>query len=227
MKKIVILISTLLLFYNYSSAHVTHYKNLNYLEYELFRNDQLIGYHKYNFDREGELLTIRSTVEFNINKLGVNLYKYKAESEEVYKNDNFLKFSSKTLQNKKEKFVDINYDKEKDELLINGSSYQGVAPKDYIVGTWWNHEIINANAQISAISGRIIKQKVTFLGKEKVKLNGKTYDSLHFNFSSSDESLPEKKKLNTDIWYDEKNLMWVKASFDKTGFWEYRIKVYN
>ena len=111
--------------------------------------------------------------------------------------------------------------------MINGSSYQGVAPKDYIVGTWWNHEIINANAQISAISGRIIKQKVTFLGKEKVKLNGKTYDSLHFNFSSSDESLPEKKKLNTDIWYDEKTLMWIKASFDKTGFWEYRIKTYN
>ena len=50
MKKIILLISILLLFYNYSSAHVTHYKNLNYLEYELFRNDQLIGYHKYNFE---------------------------------------------------------------------------------------------------------------------------------------------------------------------------------
>ena len=226
MKKIILSITIFFLSTN-ATAHVEHYSKFNYLEYELFRNDQLIGYHKYNFDRDGKLLTIRSTVEFNINKLGVNLYKYKAESEEVYKNDNFLKFSSKTLQNKKEKFVDINYDKEKDELLINGSSYQGVAPKDYIVGTWWNHEIINANAQISAISGRIIKQKVTFLGKEKVKLNGKTYDSLHFNFSSSDESLPEKKKLNTDIWYDEKTLMWIKASFDKTGFWEYRIKTYN
>ena len=227
MKKIILLISTLLLFYNYSSAHVTHYKNLNYLEYELFRNDQLIGYHKYNFDRDGKLLTIRSTVEFNINKLGVNLYKYKAESEEVYKNDNFLKFSSKTLQNKKEKFVDINYDKEKDELLINGSSYQGVAPKDYIVGTWWNHEIIKANSQISAVSGRIIAQTVTFLGKKEIKIGDKTFNTLHFNFKSSDKTLPDSKKLDTDIWYDENTYLWVKAAFDKTGLWEYRIKNYK
>tara|TARA_B100002051_G_scaffold188378_1_gene178422 strand:- start:452 stop:1135 length:684 start_codon:yes stop_codon:yes gene_type:complete len=227
MKKFTIIISTLLLFYTYSSAHVTHYKNINYLEYELFRNDQLIGYHKYNFDRERELLTVRSKVEFKINKLGVNLYKYEANSEEVYKNDSFLKFSSKTIQNNKEKFAVINYDEKNDELLINGSSYKGVAPKDFIVGTWWNHEIINAKAQISAISGRIIKQKVTFKGKEKIKLNGITYNALHFNFSSSDKNLPEKKKLNTDIWYDEKTLMWIKASFDKTGFWEYRLKEYN
>ena len=32
----------------------------------------------------------------------------------------------------------------------------------FIVGTWWNHEIVKAKAQISAISGRIIEQTVTF-----------------------------------------------------------------
>ena len=106
MKKVALSIIIFILSSN-AWTHVGHYAEYDYLEYELFRNDQLIGYHKYNFDREGELLTIRSTVEFNINKLGVNLYKYKAESEDVYKNDNFLKFSSKTLQNKKEKFVYI------------------------------------------------------------------------------------------------------------------------
>ena len=227
MKKFTIIISTLLLFYTYSSAHVTHYKNINYLEYELFRNDQLIGYHKYNFDREGELLTVRSKVEFKINKLGVNLYKYEANSEEVYKNDSFLKFSSKTIQNNKEKFAVINYDEKNDELLINGSSYKGVAPKDFIVGTWWNHEIVKAEAQISAVSGRIIEQTVTFIGKEQVKIGDKTFNTLRYNFKSSDETLKDSKKLNTDIWYDEKTLIWVKAAFDKNGYWEYRIKTYK
>ncbi len=35
------------------------------------------------------------------------------------------------------------------------------------------------------------------------------------------------EKLNTDIWYDEKTLLWVKAAFDKSGRWEYRLKNYN
>ena len=35
------------------------------------------------------------------------------------------------------------------------------------------------------------------------------------------------KKLNTDIWYDEGTLLWLKAAFDKNGYWEYRLKEIN
>ena len=86
---------------------------------------------------------------------------------------------------------------------------------------------MKAKAQISAISGRIIEQKVIFVGKETISINGKSFNTLHFNFSSSDPNLPPEKKLNTDIWYDENTFLWVKAAFDKTGYWEYRIKEYN
>ena len=102
-----------------------------------------------------------------------------------------------------------------------------ISPKEYLVGTWWNHEIIQAKAQISAISGRIIDQKVIFLGKEKITLYGKTYDTLHFNLLSTDKSLSESKKLNIDVWYDEHTNIWLKAAFDKTGHWEYRLKNIN
>ena len=138
-----------------------------------------------------------------------------------------IEFSSKTDQNKKIKNTEINYDKSKDKLLISGSENNLISPKEYPVGTWWNHEIVQAKAQISAISGRIIEQKVTFLGKEKLNLYGKTYNALRFNFASSDSSLPDKKKLNTDVWYDEETKLWLKAAFNKTGYWEYRLKTYN
>ena len=208
-------------------THVGHYKNYEYLEYELFRNNKSIGYHKYDFMRKNDFLTIKSEVKFKITKLGVDLYKYFAASEEIYKDNEFYKFSSKTNQNKKEKYVNISVNPTDKDLIIDGNSYKGKASKDAIVGTWWNHEIVKANAQISAISGRIIEQKVTFVGKEKVRIGDKTFNTLRFNFKSSDETLPDSKKLNTDIWYDEKTYLWVKAAFDKTGYWEYRIKTYK
>ena len=208
-------------------SHVEHYAEFDYLEYELFRNDKLIGYHKYNFIRKDDILSVKSEVSFKISKLGVNLYKYYAKSEEVYKDNNFHKFSSKTNQNKKEKYVNISIDKGGKELLIDGSSYKGNASIDTIVGTWWNHEIVKTKAQISGISGRVIEQTVTFIGKEDVTINNKTYKTLRFNFKSSDETLPESKRLNTDIWYEENTYLWVKAGFEKTGYWEYRIKKVN
>jgi hypothetical protein len=225
MKKIILSIIILSLFSFKVNSHVGHYENSEYLEYELFRNNKLIGYHKYDFLRENNILSVKSEVNFKITKLGVDLYKYYAESDEVYKNNKFFQFSSKTNQNKKEKYVNISVNSNTNELIIDGSSYKGNASIDSIVGTWWNHEIVKAKQQISAISGRVIEQRVTFVGKEQIKIGDKTYNALHFNFKSSDETLPDSKKLNTDIWYDENTLLWLKAAFDKTGYWEYRLKI--
>ena len=86
-------------------------------------------------------------------------------------------------------------------------------------------KLYKKKAQISAVSGRIIDQKVEFLGKEDLTFGDKTYKTLKFNFSSTDPSLSKDKKLNIDIWYEEETYLWVKAAFDKTGFWEYRLKL--
>ena len=205
-------------------SHVGHYAKFNYLEYELFRNNTPIGYHKFDFKREGQNLIIDSEIKFKITKLGIDLYQYYAVGQERYNNGIFSGFSSETNQNKKEKYVNISIDKMDKNLVIDGSSYKGKADKDFIIGTWWNHEIVQKKAQISAVSGRIIEQKVEFLGKEDVTFGDKTYKTLKFNFSSTDPSLSKDKKLNIDIWYEEDTYLWVKAAFDKTGFWEYRLK---
>tara|TARA_B100001248_G_C27307894_1_gene420395 strand:- start:147 stop:830 length:684 start_codon:yes stop_codon:yes gene_type:complete len=227
MKKILVSIILYISFSTNSFGHLEHYSKVKYLEYDLFRNNDLIGSHKYEFLRNNEKLTVKSVVNFKITKLGIDLYKYYAESNENYDKNVFSSFSSKTIQNKKEKYVKINLNKDKNKLLIDGSSYKGNTDINYMVGTWWNHEIVKAKAQISAISGRIIEQKVKFLGKEQIEINGKTYEALHFKFLSSDETLPDNKKLNTDIWYDEKTLIWLKARFVKQGNWEYRLRKLN
>ena len=227
MKKFILSIAIFFLLSIESFTHVDHYSKYNYLEYELFRNNQSIGYHKYNFNRKEDELSIESEVSFKISKLGVDLYKYFAKSEENYNKGNFKSYYSKTNQNKKNRYVNIELDSSENYLIIDGSSYKGKADRNFIVGTWWNHEIIKAKAQISGISGRIIEQTVTFIGKEDVQIGDKTYKTLRFNFKSSDQTLPDSKKLNTDIWYEEDTYLWVKAAFDKTGYWEYRIKKVN
>jgi len=224
MKNFLLSIAIFLLFSFKSSSHVEHYANYNYLEYELYRNNKLIGYHKYDFKRKENNLSVISEVNFKITKLGVDLYKYFAKSDENYENGVFKSYASKTKQNKKDRYVNINVDSSDEKLIIDGSSYKGTASNEFIVGTWWNHEIVKAKAQISGISGRIIDQTVTFIGKEEIKIGNNVYKTLHFNFKSSDETLPDSKRLNTDIWYQEDTYLWVKAAFDKNGYWEYRIK---
>ena len=204
-----------------SNAHVQHYDNLNRIEFDILRNNKHIGKHIFSFKKLNDLLIVQSEINFEIKKFGIILYKYHVSGTEYFKDGKLIKFNSKTNQNGKEKYVNVKLDAE--ELIIEGSSFKGRVPRDYLLGTWWNHSIVKAEAQISAVSGRIIKQKVTFLGKEVLNINGKTYNALHFNFSSTDKKLDKEKKLNTDVWYDEKTLNWIKASFKKKGNWEYNL----
>ena len=227
MKKILVAIILSLFINSNSFGHLEHYAGVNYLEYDLYRNNNLIGSHKYNFIKNGDNLTVKSVVNFKITKLGIDLYKYFAESSENYEKNSFTSFKSTTIQNKKNKYVKIRLNSDQNKLIIDGSSYKGDTDINYMVGTWWNHEIVKAKAQISAISGRVIHQKVSFLGKKQIRINGKTYEALHFKFLSSDQTLPDNKKLNTDIWYDAKTLIWLKAQFIKQGNWEYRLKKQN
>ena len=204
-----------------SNAQVQHYDDLNRIEFDIYRNNKHIGKHIFSFSKSDEQLAVESEINFKIKKLGIVLYKYHVNGTEIYKDGVLVKFNSKTNQNGKKKYVNMKL--ENGEYIIDGSSYKGKAPKEYLLGTWWNHSIVKAAAQISAVSGRIIKQKVTFLGKETIKLGDKKYNTLHFNFSSTDKKLDKDKKLNTHVWYDEKTLNWVKASFKKKGKWEYKL----
>jgi hypothetical protein len=204
-----------------SNAHVQHYDNLNRIEFDIFRNNKHIGKHIFSFKKLNDQLSVESEINFEIKKFGIVLYSYHVKGTEYFKEGELIKFNSKTNQNGKEKYVNIKLENE--ELVIDGSSFKGKVPKDYLLGTWWNHSIVKSEAQISAVSGRIINQKVTFLGKETLTIDNKTYNTLHFNFSSTDKKLDKDKKLNTDVWYDEKTLNWVKAKFKKKGDWEYKL----
>ena len=222
--KIIVLL--ILLSFPFSTkAHVQHYKDLNRIEFDIYRNQTHIGKHVFSFKKLNGELAVESEINFEIKKFGIVLYKYHVKGTEIYKDGKLVKFNSKTNQNGKVKYVNMKLDNE--EYNIDGSSYQGKVPIDFMIGTWWNHNIVKASAQISAVSGRIIKQKVTFLGKETIKIHDKIYNTLHFNFSSTDKKLAKDKKLNTDVWYDEKSLNWVKASFKKKGKWEYKLVFLN
>ena len=223
MKKYSILVFIILFFtINLASSHVSHYKKVKFLKYGLFFNNKLIGNHVFNFKQEGDLFYVNSKGNFKIDKLGVVLMDYKTESEEVYKNDQLIKYSSKTLQNNKEKFAKVILNK-KNKLYVEGSSYKGETENTSMIGSWWNHEIVKISKQISPISGRINRQKVKFLGKKDISINGKNYNALHFHFLSDDDKPAKKKKLNMNVWYDSKTLLWIKASYDKLGRWEYRL----
>jgi uncharacterized protein YacL (UPF0231 family) len=191
---------------------------------EIFRNGKLIGYNYYFFSRNGDETIITNQINFSVKLLGTTIFKVEGYGEEKYIKDQLTSFDSKTLQNDKKKYVNLFFDKKRNKFNIKGSSYVGIASNDNVIGNWWNHKVLQADSQISPISGSIKKQIVTFVGKEKIDQYGKVYEVDHFTLKSKDMSLPKDKRLNFDIWYDQKKSMIIKVSYSRMGNWEYRLK---
>ena len=203
---------------------MAHYSKYEKIEMEIFRNGELIGYNYYFFKRAGDEITVTGQIKFSVEFLGSTVFKVEGYSEEKYLEDQLISFNSQTLQNNKEKFVKLIFDKNKKKFDIKGSSYNGLASIDNIIGNWWNHKILQADSQISPISGSIKKQVVTFIGKKKIEQYGQTYEVDHFKLNSKDMTLPKDKRLDFDIWFDKKKSIIVKVSYSRMGNWEYRLK---
>ena len=223
MKKYIYVI-ILFLFASKALSHTSHYEGLKKIEMDVLRNGEVIGYSNYFFESAENKMTVKNYTKFKVKLLGVTVFSVLSESIEKYENDKLFFFQSNTFQNDKEKFVNLKYNESSKKFIINGSSYKGEASLDCIIGNWWNHKIFKASKQISPLSGSIKEQVVIFLGKEKININNKEYLTEHYKLKSKDESLPDDKKLNFDIWYNPENNLIIKVSYSKMGNWEYRLK---
>ena len=207
-----------------SMAHIGHYIKYNKIEMEIYRNGELIGYNYYFFKKNDEETVITNQIKFSVKILGATIFKVEGYSEEKYFKDQLISFNSKTLQNDKKKFVNLTFNENTQKFDIKGSSYNGEASKNNVVGNWWNHKILQTDSQISPISGSIKEQIVTFVGKEKIRINEKIYNTDHFTLKSKDMSLPKDKRLDFNIWYEKENSRIIKVSYSRMGNWEYILK---
>ena len=161
---------------------------------------------------------------FSVSILGLNAFSIKGASKEVYKNNKLVSFKSNTIQNKKVKFVDLYLDKSKESYFIKGSSYSGKVDLDIVIGSWWNHKIIQTEKNISPISGSINKQTINFIKKEKINLYGKVYEARHFVILSKRLNKEDSEERRYDVWLDTNTNHILKMTYSKYGLWEYKLK---
>jgi hypothetical protein len=227
MNKIFINIILFLLLSSNLNAHVSHYKDFKKIEMEIFRNNELIGYNYYFFTKKNNEIQVTNQIKITVKLLGTIIFDVEGYGEEKYIDDKLISFNSKTKQNKKQKFVNLSLNEEKNRFIIKGSSFSGEANIKNVVGNWWNHKILQAESQISPVSGSIKKQVVTFVTKEKIELYGKSYEAERFTLKSKNLDLPDDKKLNFDIWLEKNTGLILKVKYSRMGDWEYRLKSFE
>ena len=226
MKKIFITV-LILIFGTIKTSFSKDIVNLNYIEMEVLRNGDVIGFSNYKFSKENSLLKVENETKFKVDVLGVNIFKINSLGTEIYKNNNLVSFESETFQNKKVKYVNLKLSEDKTQYLINGSSYKGNATLDNVIGNWWNYKILQTDTQISPLSGSIKKQQVKYIGDEVLEILGRKINSNKFSLKSKNQKIAEDKKLDFIVWIDPNTNIILKVSYERMGSWEYKLKKFD
>ena len=103
--------------------------------------------------------------------------------------------------------------------LIDGTGFKGEFEKNFLISSYWNHEILKQTTQISGISCKIKDQKVSFLRKEIIEVNKVKTATQVFDIQGTD--------LNTQVWFREKDFTIVRQVLHQKGTWRYEVQSIN
>lgn len=217
------LIFIFIIFYSFNlHAHIDHNKNLNKIEFDIYRNNEKVGYHKVTFSNKNDLKEISTDVYFDIKLLGVSIYKYHSLGKEIYKDNKLIEFKSTTKDGNDKDYCNIIMSKSGEynfDGTTEGKIFKYSSKKDFSLGTWWNHDVLINNNFVLGQSCRSTETKITFLNKEERLVNNKKQIVQLFNVKGDG--------VDVKIGFTDNTFQWVSMDFSLKGEWNYQLKNSN
>jgi hypothetical protein len=206
-----------------SQAHVQHYKNLQRIEFDIYRNNDLVGFHKVNVKKKGDnTKEVTTDILIEVKILGIKVHTYKSYGVETYKNDELIDFKSKTQDGSDNDYCNIKKisdGKYSFDGMTENKKYIYELTEKFYPALWWNHDSLLNNNYVLGQGCRNLKTQITFLKKETKKINEKNELVNFYNIKGDN--------LDINIGYTEKDLKWVDMKFTLKGDWEYKLKNLN
>lgn len=223
MLRLLIFFLSYILFPTIANTHVQHYKNLQRIEFDIYRNNDLVGYHKVNVKKKGDnTKEIITDILIEVKILGIKVHTYKSYGVETYKNEELIEFKSKTQDGSDNDYCNIKKisdGKYSFDGMTENKKYIYELTEKFYPALWWNHESLLNNNYVLGQGCRNLKTQITFLKKETKKINEKNEVVNFYNIKGDN--------LDINIGYTEKDLKWVDMKFTLKGDWEYKLKNLN
>ncbi len=170
-----------------------------------YRNGEPIGRHTVDFQRNGQQLTVATSIDLAVKVLGFTAYRYSHRAQEVWSGGTFLSLASQTNDNGKK--VAVQAQRAGGGLDIvrstNADAARETLPLDLLPSSHWNFRQIGQSALLNTQTGAKSNVQITPVGREQVKTANGTIAATRYRYSGD---------VAKDQWFDDRG-RWVKTSF--------------
>ena len=187
-------------------------------EFEIYRNNKKIGFHKLSFKNIEDKIVVNTQIEMIV-KLGIiPVFTYFYKGEELWVDNNFIR--AKTITKKNNKNFKFESERKNKKMEIKSRGKVFFEDSDSLITSYWNQNWMKKKVLIDSQHGKKRLINVEKKNYEKIKtVNGDVF-AQRFKVTGTQDK-PNGKKIDYDIWYDEEG-RWVKIIFKvKKSFIEY------
>jgi len=171
--------------------------------FEVLLDDKPIGEHRFEIDVSGDQQRVTSEAEFEVDFLFITAYRYRHQSNELFRNGCLERLSSTTNDNGTR--YQINGSAIGDGFRVD--SGEDIEQLEGCVKTfaYWDSAILQQPKLLNPQTGELESVSVQRRGPEQVEVNGGEIEANRFQLITDE--------LTIDLWYND-DLGWVRLASD-------------
>jgi hypothetical protein len=160
--------------------------------YTILRNGDPVGQQRLEFVGDGKRLRVLSHTTLDVNFLGMNLYGFEQQVEEVHEGDRIVTLTSEADDDGTDKKVTLKLDGERLKGNYNGDTPRSIDPT-LKTTLFWQQPAIGTGRLLDLLRAKVRDVTVTDLGAETLGLPAGKIVAHHLRVSG---------EIQRDLWYD-------------------------
>ena len=198
----------LIFFFFSNNAFCFNYKPIH--EFEIFRNNKKIGFHKLSFQNIENKIVVNTEIQTTVKLIGIiPFFKYSHIGKEIWVNNQFFEAKTSTKKNGKEFKFTAKRRGSKIEIKSRGKIF--FVDSNTLITSYWNQNWLKKKILIDSQHGKKRFINIQKKGFERIKISDEIIFAQKYKVTGSRDKT-SGKKINYEIWYDSKD-RWVKIKF--------------
>ena len=189
-----------LIFFLFSNnAYCFNYKPIH--EFEIFRNNKKIGFHKVSFQNKEDKIVVNTEIEMIVKFAKIPIFKYFHNSKEIWINNQFIEATTSTKKNSRE--FEFRAKREGTQIKIKSRGKEFFVDGNNLITSYWHKNWLKKKVLIDSQHGKERLINVEKKDFEQIKTLNNTIFAQRYRILGR-QNKPNGKKINTDVWYDDK-----------------------
>ena len=170
--------------------------------FDVYRDDDKVGFHRVRFSGSGDDLTVRSDFELEIDFLFLTAFRYLYRSEGQWRQGQLERLTA-TVDDDGEDFA---FGVFRDGLQLRIEKAGGTITMDapLFPTTHWNAGVLDQSQVLNTLTGLINQVRIEPRARESVTTERGEVPATRYAYTG---------ELETEVWYDDSG-RWVKLRFD-------------